>query len=153
MISFNKSASAIKDPAEFAERLAKLESAVCLDKVKDRLKHIHLWSDETAEESKQEFLRFAALTFLSDRELVPTKRIDEFWHTFLIFTQMYKKWCETNWGPGWFLHHTPGHKGDGSWEHTRELGREVYGVDWVDSAMADSCGCAIPPPQKPDALS
>jgi len=137
----------VSNRVDFLRRLGKLETSVCLDKVKERLKHLNLWTDEDAEAVKGEFLRFAALTFLTDRELVPTKKIDEFWHTFLIYTRMYKEWCEVNWGEGWFLHHTPGHKGDGSWEFTRDLAKRVYGVTWIESAMADSCGCAIPPPR------
>jgi hypothetical protein len=146
MISIQENAKAVTDPNDLKRRIQKLGSSVCIDKVKDRLKQGHLWTEEEAEATKEDFIRFAALTFLSDKELVPTKKIDEFWHTFLIFTRMYKEWCEMNWGSGWFLHHTPGHTGDASWEFTRDLAKDVYGVEWIDSAMAASCGCAIPPP-------
>lgn len=144
--------SFVTNRADFISRLGKLETSVCLDKVKDRLKHLHLWSDEEAEEAKIDFIRFAGLAQLTQKELVPTKRIDEFWHTFLIYTKMYKEWCELNWGEDWFFHHQPGHKGDGSWEFTKNLAKQVYGVTWEESAMADSCGCSIPNP-RPAAVS
>jgi hypothetical protein len=148
MYALNSASRTVSDPPDFLNKLKKLDDP-CLDKVRDRLKATHLWSEEEANDARRDFIRFAALTYLRPpgMELVPTKKIDAFWHTFLIFTQMYQKWCNENWGQGWFLHHVPGHKGDGSWEATRDLALDVYGVEWQDSAMADSCGCNIPPPE------
>lgn len=132
----------------FQEKLEKLNTSVCLNKIEDRLMRLHFWNAEEAAQVRDDFVRFAALTYVSPQlEIVPTKKIDQFWHTFLIFTQMYKEWCEKNWGAGYFFHHVPGHKGDGSWEMTKDLARRLYGVDWQDSAQALSCGCSIPPPE------
>ncbi len=131
----------------FQERLVRLDTSVCLDKVEDRLKRMHFWDDDEARQAREDFVRFAALTYLRpDSEIIPTKKIDEFWHAFIIYTQMYKEWCDKNWDER-FFHHVPGHKGDGSWEMTRDLARRIYGVDWQDSAQALSCGCNIPNPR------
>jgi hypothetical protein len=148
----NNATEIVGDVPAFEAKLEKLNNTVCLDKIEDRLMRVHFWNKEEAAAVREDFVRFAGLTFLRPQiEIVPTKKIDEFWHTFLIFTQMYLDWCEKNWGPNFFFHHVPGHKGDGSWEMTRDLARNVYGVEWKDSAQALSCGCNIPNP-KPAAV-
>lgn len=142
-----ESAAIVGDVDVFGERLRKLDTSVCLDKIEDRLMRLHFWDQEEAAAVREDFIRFSALTFVEPTlQIVPTKKIDEFWHAFIIYTQMYKEWCEKNWGEGFFFHHVPGHKGDGSWEKTRSLAKSIYGVEWVDSAQAQSCGCSIPNP-------
>ncbi len=143
-----KAPSIVGDIGAFQEKLERLNTSVCLDKIEDRLKRIHFWDEEEAAAIREDFVRFAALTYVRPQlEIVPTKRIDEFWHAFIIYTQMYKEWCDINFGPDVFFHHVPGHKGDGSWEMTRELARQIYGVEWHESAQALSCGCNIPNPK------
>jgi hypothetical protein len=138
----------IGDVNAYREKLEKLNTSVCLDRIEDRLMRVHFWDAAEAAAVREDFVRFAALTYVRPQlEIVPTKKIDEFWHTFLIFTQMYREWCDKNWGEDFFFHHVPGHKGDGSWEMTKDLGLRIYGVEWQDSAQALSCGCNIPNPK------
>ena len=148
MITLTKEAPAILgDVNAFYEKLEKLNNSVCLDKIEDRLMRIHFWNAEEAAEVRKDFIRFAALTYVRPQlEIVPTKKIDEFWHAFIIYTQMYKEWCDINFGDS-FFHHVPGDKGDGSWEMTKDLAARLYGVEWQDSAQALSCGCNIPNPK------
>lgn len=138
----------VGDTNLFKSRLELLNNSVCLEKIEERLMRLHFWEKDEAAEVRKDFIRFSALTFVAPAlQLVPTRKIDEFWHAFIIYTQMYKEWCDKNWGEGTFFHHVPGHLGDASWEKTKVLAKQIYGVDWHDSAQALSCGCAIPNPR------
>jgi len=65
---------------------------------------------ETPEEYQEaftEFKKYIALTQLSGtRKLsMASKRVDEVWHQFILFTPQYHKFCEENLGG--YLHHLP----------------------------------------------
>lgn len=53
---------------------------------------------------------FMAATQSQSKPLYPTPRIDEGWHTFLLFTKEYAEFCDDFFGN--FLHHIPRHLSD-----------------------------------------
>jgi len=147
MITINKHNDLVSSNPEFEGFVKKLESGN-LDFVKKRLQDQHNWKESGSEQARLDFLRFMSLTKLVKEQLVPSVQVDEFWHSFILFTKEYKSWCENNWGDGEFLHHQPGHKeDDGTWERTCQLMHQVYGVEWAPKHKADSC--YTPPPQTP----
>ena len=59
---------------------------------------------KNSEEIFNEFKYFMFLKAKGDSELIPTIEIDRIWHTFLLFTNDYEKFCSTL---GVFIHHRP----------------------------------------------
>jgi hypothetical protein len=71
------------------------------------------WSAEACEAVEADYRRFLALKrAYPDRDLVPTRAIDAFWHRHILDTAQYAADCERVFG--WFLHHYPyfGTRGD-----------------------------------------
>jgi hypothetical protein len=60
---------------------------------------------ETAREHERELKRYLGLSALSPTSYGMRGPIDELWHTFIIFTEQYAKFCDLV--AGRFLHHTP----------------------------------------------
>ena len=73
---------------EFRARCSSLSSQDFTE-VQDRLIKNGGMSHDEALKSKDEFLKFISLRFISDASLVPSKLADEFWHAFILFTKEY----------------------------------------------------------------
>lgn len=64
------------------------------------------WSVEKCEAVEVGYKRFLALKrFYPDREIVPNKDVDVFWHQHILDTEKYARDCEALFGA--FLHHYP----------------------------------------------
>lgn len=81
----------------------------------------------------QDTLRFLYLAGTTrEKNLVPTKRIDQGWHCFLLFTKDYMAFCESKFGH--FIHHEPNRLNapkkaiDGA-ARTFDLARTIFGQD------------------------
>lgn len=62
-------------------------------------------SKEDAELLFIEMLKFLYLCSISEKSLSPSKAIDKMWHTFILCTKDYAKFCEAHLGG--FIHHNP----------------------------------------------
>jgi hypothetical protein len=64
------------------------------------------WSAERCDTVEIDYKRFLALKrAYPDREVVPNKEVDVFWHQHILDTEKYAEDCETLFGA--FLHHYP----------------------------------------------
>jgi hypothetical protein len=64
------------------------------------------WSRTLCDEAEVEYKRFLALKRLyPEKEVVPNKVIDQFWHQHILDTEKYAKDCELLFGR--FIHHYP----------------------------------------------
>ena len=64
------------------------------------------WSGEQCDEAETEYKKFLALKrTYPEKEIVPNKQVDLFWHQHILDTQQYAKDCENIFG--YFLHHFP----------------------------------------------
>lgn len=64
------------------------------------------WTAAQCDEAEMEYKRFIALKrTYPDKEIVPNKQVDLFWHQHILDTQKYAEDCENVFG--YFLHHFP----------------------------------------------
>ena len=64
------------------------------------------WAKRQCNEAEIEYTRFLALKrTYPEKEIVPTKTIDAFWHQHILDTAKYAEDCQTVFG--YFLHHYP----------------------------------------------
>jgi hypothetical protein len=117
-------------PPGFVDKVGRLEQER-LDRVVACLVAKEGFSQETVLQMRIEFLRFISLRWVYDGGLVPSGVVDEFWHTFILFTRDYAAFCERHFG--YFLHHTPTDdtdearlKGRNGAQKTRELIARYY---------------------------
>jgi hypothetical protein len=90
--------------ATAAEVLARAEK-FNMDDIVDRYAEETRLPTEVVREHKIELLRFLSLCATSDASYGMRGPIDEFWHTFIIFTEKYQNFCEKV--AGGFIHHFP----------------------------------------------
>jgi len=63
-------------------------------------------SAQEAQEHERELKRYLILSFtLEDEVAMYSTQVDNFWHTFLLFTKQYQQFCHEFFGK--FLHHEP----------------------------------------------
>lgn len=112
----------------------------------NRLSQEQNWSPAFTEKVIREYKRFVALAMISEREVTPSKTVDEAWHLHLIFTDSY--WNRMTKILPKPLHHNPGlgAKGDRlkykeQFRYTLDLYRNTFGFD----APADVWGAELPP--------
>src|SRR5437870_4406630 len=75
--------------------------------VRKRYVQDHAASMNEADSLERELKRFLVLRALNpDIPYGMTGKVDEFWHTFILFTRDYQRFCEEV--AGTFLHHDPG---------------------------------------------
>lgn len=75
-----------------------------------------------------ETLRFLTLCAGQNGALTPSKRVDDIWHEFILFTKTYQTFCEDKYGR--FIHHQPSqkdHENDIQYRHTLACYVEVFG--------------------------
>ncbi|HLO99565.1 MAG TPA: hypothetical protein VK171_13300 [Fimbriimonas sp.] len=115
-----------------------------------RLAKEQKWTPAFTAKVIREYKRFIALAMISNREVTPSKTVDEAWHLHLIFTDSYwNRLAKILPKP---LHHHPGMgaKGDRlkykeQFRYTLELYRDTFGAD----APADVWGAELPPERTP----
>ncbi len=78
-----------------------------MDRVIERYKKDYNVPCQTAKKHEQELRRYLTLCALYPASKFPmfSKEVDDFWHTFLLFTQEYQSFCEHF--AGRFIHHDP----------------------------------------------
>lgn len=103
------------------------------------------WTQEKADYAEREYIRFLGLKrkYL-DKDIVPNKDIDLFWHQHILDTQKYAEDCDVIFG--YFLHHFPyfgirdeADKKDleNAFEETKELYFQHFGESYL--GMAKKC--------------
>lgn len=74
-------------------------------KIKKRLVKSEGFSEAGAEAACLECLRFFTLIKLYQKQVVPSKAADSFWHAFILHTEIYTDFCQYFFG--YYLHHIP----------------------------------------------
>ncbi len=82
--------SSVEVPEGFVEKIAKMEGET-LQFVVDRLVKEKTMTLDQAKEARVNFLRWASLRLITTDSLAPSLQVDEFWHSFLMFTWKYQK--------------------------------------------------------------
>jgi len=91
-----------------------------VEKIKARYMKEHAVNLETADIMEQELKRFLIVCAeCSDGEIGMAGPIDDFWHTFIIFTHDYEKFCEQL--NGKLIHHIPLNETDAEKPSKNEL--------------------------------
>jgi hypothetical protein len=100
------------------------------------------WTIKQCNEAEKEYKRFLALKrTYPDKDIVPHKVLDHFWHQHILDTEKYAEDCELVFGR--FLHHFPyfGMNGDqdaqnltDAFEETKVLYKMHFGEDYVGFA-------------------
>ena len=115
----------------------------------DRVQKNNKWSKDKAEMVLNEYGRFMTLIKLyPEHSFVPCNDVDEVWHTHLIYTKLYKNFCEDVFG--FFLHHNPliteedGVRMVSGYVKTLEIYREHFGNNpdceiWKADHSDDMC--------------
>lgn len=103
------------------------------------------WSAAECDEVEIEYKKFLALKRrYPEKDIVPYKTVDVFWHQHILDTESYAQDCETIFG--YFLHHYPYFGMNGSqdkqnlinaFDETKEFYRLHFGDDYV--GMATRC--------------
>jgi hypothetical protein len=103
------------------------------------------WSEEQCEEAELEYKKFLALKrTYPEKEIVPNKMVDIFWHQHILDTAKYAEDCETLFG--YFVHHFPYFGMNGTedaqnlsdaFEETKELYQKHFTKNFI--GMATRC--------------
>lgn len=104
------------------DRLEKFEAPFLENKL---LQEGFFSSKQEYRQSFVEFKRFIALSVLHGKPMgMISPRVDEIWHTFILYTRNYAQFCEDI--LGFYLHHTPCGPGDEVNEEALARDCEVY---------------------------
>ncbi len=96
-----------------------------MDKVMYRYQQEQALSLEQARRHERELKRFLALVSLNDKGYGLSGLIDTLWHTFILFTKLYARFCQEV--AGRFIHHEPNVIGFGPREeHAVNSGSDSY---------------------------
>jgi len=106
------------------------------------------WSAERCDVVEQDYRRFLALKrHYPDRDIVPNREVDVFWHQHILDTRRYAEDCDAVFGE--FLHHYPYFGMNGPDDHanlcrafleTAELYEMHFGDSWGESS-SDRARC------------
>jgi len=126
-------------PDDVVAKISELEQE-SLSMIVARLKKDKNTTDDYAAQARLSFLRWASLRYFTKEPLVPNLQVDDFWHSFLLFTMPYQRWCDRHFGE--FIHHFPSDEPDeNGWKISTELMLTTYGEDWTGAAdCGSSCG-------------
>lgn len=80
---------------------------VDLEKVRARFRRAFGVSEDVARKCEREFKRYLALDFVAGERAhgLYSPLVDEFWHTFLLFSRDYAEFCKSMFGTQ--IHHDP----------------------------------------------
>jgi hypothetical protein len=100
------------------------------------------WDKQQCDEAEIEYMRFLALKrTYPEKEIVPNKTVDIFWHQHILDTAKYAEDCENLFG--YFVHHFPyfGMNGEedaqnlvNAFDETKELYGKHFGKSYVGQA-------------------
>lgn len=68
------------------------------------------WGEEEATQCFEDTKRLLYLSTIAKGSVVPSKKIDNMWHDWILFTKDYAEFCQAVFGE--FVHHTPRRRGD-----------------------------------------
>ena len=108
-----------------------------LHAVRKRMMEKHEMSRQQVETAEIHFSRFALLVDVADGPISPSKLADDYWHEFLMFTRLYRQWCEKHFGA--VLDHHPGVK-SGAKDRVKQLNELFFGETFADQARC-CCRC------------
>jgi hypothetical protein len=116
----------------------------------DRMVDKHGWSEDHARECFEDTKRYLFLCAKTGKPLVPSKKIDEMWHNFILFTMDYEEFCRTRLGR--FMHHRPRRRDDEPSRGnpiglTLRLAVDTFGTlsanwDFPGVAVEAACSCS-----------
>lgn len=89
----------------FMEDINAIDFTMVKQKIQDEEEGLS-WSAAQCDDAENEYKRFLALKrSYPEKEIVPNKQVDLFWHQHILDTQKYAEDCENIFG--YFLHHFP----------------------------------------------
>jgi len=92
-----------RNQREFLKKLGSFEAPYLEEKL---LESKEFNSIEKYQEAFTEFKKYVALAkFFGKNMSMTSKKVDELWHQFILFTQQYHEFCDENIGE--YLHHVP----------------------------------------------
>ncbi|RWM05017.1 MAG: hypothetical protein E5X80_09460 [Mesorhizobium sp.] len=97
-------------PGRSRETIASIiENAEIFDmtKIRERYMRDHDLAADIAEMQERELKRYLAICAVFDEPIGMRGDVDQFWHTFILFTREYLAFCYQVAGEGNFIHHTP----------------------------------------------
>ena len=103
------------------------------------------WSFEQCENGEREYKRFLTIIKLNpQKEIVPTKQMDKFWHSHILDTQAYQRDCMQVFG--YFVHHFPyfGINGDEDRANLKrefEVSKTLYHNTFGEPMEAEASRC------------
>ena len=103
------------------------------------------WDSAECDEAAAEYKKFLALKrSYPEKEIVPNKQVDLFWHQHILDTQKYAEDCETVFG--YFLHHFPyfGMKDKQDMQNlidAFEETKELYALHFTSELTGDAPKC------------
>jgi hypothetical protein len=128
----------------FMEDINQLDFTMIRRKLQDK-EEGQGWTKSQCNEAENEYKRFLALKrTYPEKEIVPHKTVDQFWHQHILDTERYAQDCELIFGN--FLHHYPyfGMNGEqdaqnltDAFEETKNLYKYHFNEDYV--GMARRC--------------
>jgi len=85
---------------DLQDQIARLEDEI--DNLSGVIEYMlfHRYVKNVAEglELAREFLRFVSLHFVNMKKMTPPPSIENFWHSFILHTKLYREFCERNLG-------------------------------------------------------
>lgn len=127
---------------EILNGIAELDFAMVKLKLQDT-EEGHGWSAELCDEAEDEYKKFLALKReYPDKEIVPNRVVDIFWHQHILDTEKYARDCQTVFG--YFVHHFPyfGMNGEqdkqnliDAFEETKELYEKHFQLEFEGEAV------------------
>ncbi|TAK94555.1 hypothetical protein EPO05_06195 [Patescibacteria group bacterium] len=107
-----KSSHSISEPLQQNTYRARLEFVMDyqFDPLIHRMIDKYGWEELETRECFEDMKRYLCLAAQTGKPLVPSPRIDEIWHNFILFTMDYSEFCLTKLGR--FIHHRPRRRDD-----------------------------------------
>lgn len=129
----------LKVSIPFMEDIDRIDFTMVKLKLQEPPYEGHGWSQEQANEAEAEYKRFLALKrTYPEKDIVPHRDVDLFWHQHILDTEKYANDCEEIFG--YFLHHFPYFGMNGpqdeqnlmdAFEETKQLYEDHFKMDYL----------------------
>lgn len=121
------------------------------DPLVHRMVDKHGWTEANAKQCFEDLKRYLWLCASTGKPLVPSKKIDQMWHDFILFTMDYSEFCEVRLGR--FIHHRPRRRDDEVGQGgtpvgvTLKLAKQAFGTlskywEYEGVVATASCSCS-----------
>jgi len=131
--------SLIQEAAPFMDDINAIDFTMVKLKLQEPPYEGHGWSASQTDMAEIEYKRFLALKRkYPEKDIVPHREVDLFWHQHILDTEKYAKDCEAIFG--FFLHHFPYFGMNGpqdeqnlmdAFDETKQLYVENFGVEYL----------------------